>query len=205
MLQRIEGGADLMRPVMTVFIDGEAGTTGLGIRERLRATARHRAAQHRARAAQGSGAPSASSCADVDLVVLCLPDDAARETVPWSTAWAAAVRASSTPARRIGSRPAGSTALPNSHAGQARGHRGRERVANPGCYPTGAIALLRPLVEAGLIPADHPISVNAVSGYSGGGRTHDRGLRSRRRAGLRALRARLRAQARARDCRPMRA
>jgi N-acetyl-gamma-glutamyl-phosphate reductase len=49
--------------------------------------------------------------------------------------------------------------------------RSSERVANPGCYPTGAIALIRPLVDAGLVPADHPINVNAVSGYSGGGRS----------------------------------
>ena len=81
--------------------------------------------------------------------------------------------------------------------GQAAAIARRRRVSNPGCYPTGAIALIRPLVEAGLMPADYPVTVNAVSGYSGGGTQHDRGLRGRHGAGLRALRPRPRAQARA--------
>ena len=88
--------------------------------------------------------------------------------------------------------------FPEMDAGQTEAVRTARRVTNPGCYPTGAIALIRPLVEAGLLPADYPFTVNAVSGYSGGGRSMIEAYEAGDGAGLRALRPRLRAQARAR-------
>ena len=108
--------------------------------------------------------------ASVDLVVLCLPDAAARD--------AAALAASlggrtprlidASTAHRVD--PDWAYGFPELAPGQAARIAASRRVSNPGCYPTGAIALLRPLVEAGLLPPDHPVSVNAVSGYSGGGK-----------------------------------
>ena len=72
--------------------------------------------------------------------------------------------------------------FPELEPGQGRAIAGARRVSNPGCYPTGAIALIRPLVDAGLIPPDYPVAINAVSGYSGRRALDDRGLRERRRA-----------------------
>jgi N-acetyl-gamma-glutamyl-phosphate reductase len=106
----------------------------------------------------------------IDLVVLCLPDAAAREAVALIDGLGATsprVLDAST-AHRVA--PEWVYGFAEMTGGQREAIAGAKRVANPGCYPTGAIALLRPLVDAGLIPRDHPVTINAVSGYSGGGR-----------------------------------
>jgi N-acetyl-gamma-glutamyl-phosphate reductase len=149
-----------------VFIDGEAGTTGLQIRERL---------EGRADVELVSIDPDKRKDADArraainsaDAVILCLPDDAAREALTLIENAKVKVIDAST-AHRV---------APDwvyGFAEMAKEQRGAiakaKRVSNPGCYPTGFIALVHPLVEAGLVPRDWPISVNAVSGYSGGGK-----------------------------------
>jgi N-acetyl-gamma-glutamyl-phosphate reductase len=153
-----------------VFIDGEAGTTGLEIRERLAGVSSIEVksidpAKRKDRQAR------AQMLRDVDLVVLCLPDDAARETVALADelgADAPKIVDASTAHRVADGWVYGFAEMMPGHADAIKS---ATRVANPGCYPTGAIALLRPLVEAGVIEPDYPITVNAVSGYSGGGRT----------------------------------
>jgi len=153
-----------------IFIDGEAGTTGLEIRERL---ARVDAIEVRSidPALRKDAGARKAMLREVDLVVLCLPDEAAKETVALADELggeAPRILDAST-AHRVA--PGWVYGFPELDAAQAGKVREAKRVANPGCYPTGAIALVRPLVDAGLLPADHPVTVNAVSGYSGGGRS----------------------------------
>ncbi|TVR08355.1 MAG: N-acetyl-gamma-glutamyl-phosphate reductase [Salinarimonadaceae bacterium] len=158
-----------MSRVSKIFIDGEAGTTGLEIRQKLAGQPgielisidpeRRKDPQARA-----------DMMREADLVVLCLPDAAAKEAVAIMDglgADAPRVVDASTAYRVDPDWVYGFAELaPDQKARIAAA----KRVSNPGCYPTGAIALLRPLVEKGLLPRDYPVTVNAVSGYSGGGR-----------------------------------
>jgi N-acetyl-gamma-glutamyl-phosphate reductase len=158
------------RSPATVFIDGEAGTTGLELRHRLRelpgVAIKSIAADRRKDEGQ-----RLAMMREADLVVLCLPDEAARAAVGLIErlgAQAPRVVDAST-AHRVA--PGWTYGFPEMAPGQAAAVRRARRVSNPGCYPTGAIALIRPLIEAGVLPSDYPVTVNAVSGYSGGGRS----------------------------------
>lgn len=149
-----------------VFIDGDQGTTGLQIHERLRGradlklvtlpAAERKDAQRRAEAI--------NAC---DIAILCLPDSAAREAVGAIANPAVRVIDASSAHR---THPDWTYGFPEMSPGQAERIATAHRVTNPGCYPTGAVGLLRPLLQAGLVPGDYPVSIHAVSGYSGGGR-----------------------------------
>lgn len=149
-----------------VFIDGEAGTTGLQIRERL---------EGRSDITLVSIDPAKRKDADerkrllnsVDAVILCLPDDAAREAVSLIENDAVKVIDASTAYRVAQDWTYGFAEMAKDQRAKIAASK---RISNPGCYPTGFIALVRPLIEAGIVPRDWPLSVNAVSGYSGGGK-----------------------------------
>lgn len=153
--------------IAQVFIDGAAGTTGLEIRERLAGRPEIQVLllddQERKNPAKREEALNAA-----DFVILCLPDDAAREAVAMIRNNHTRVIDASTAFRTAPEWVYGFAEL---EPGQAAAIAEAPRVSNPGCYPTGFLALVRPLIRAGLIPHDYPLSVNAVSGYSGGGRS----------------------------------
>ncbi len=149
-----------------VFIDGDQGTTGLQVRHWLADRTdlrllqlppeRRKSAAHRAEALN-----------DCDVALLCLPDDAAREAVALVRRPGVRVIDASSAHRTA---PGWVYGLPELDAAQPGRIAAARRVSNPGCYPTGALALIRPLVDAGLVPADYPLVIHAVSGYSGRGR-----------------------------------
>jgi N-acetyl-gamma-glutamyl-phosphate reductase len=150
-----------------IFIDGEEGTTGLQIRERLEGRAElelihlpdERRKDKDARRDALNGA---------DIAILCLPDDAAREAVDLIDNPDTRVIDASTAYRVAEGWTYGFPELDRGHEATVAVAL---RVSNPGCYPTGAIGLIRPLVSAGILSSDHPVAINAVSGYSGGGKS----------------------------------
>ena len=150
-----------------VFIDGEAGTTGLQIRSRLhgRADIEFIRLDEKDRKDSKRREQALNEC---DLAILCLPDEAAHEAVALVRNPRVKVLDASS-AHRV--RPDWVYGLPEMSADQPRRIVEAQRVSNPGCYPTGVILLLRPLVQTGLVPREQPISVHAVSGYTGGGKS----------------------------------
>lgn len=150
-----------------IFIDGEHGTTGLQIRQRL-AGRQDIEVISIPEAERRNASLREEMLGSADIAILCLPDDASREAVAMLEGnHTTRVIDTSTAHRTDPTWIYGFAELEPSQRGLIAG---AHRVSNPGCYPTGAIALLRPLRLAGLLPADYPISVNAVSGYTGGGK-----------------------------------
>jgi N-acetyl-gamma-glutamyl-phosphate reductase len=166
--QQPRSGGATTKPA--VFVDGASGTTGLGIQERLGQQS-DVVVKSIAEDKRKDASAKRALMEEVDLVVLCLPDDAAKETVALIDSMGAAapkVLDASTAFRVASDWTYGFAELTPDQADKIRAAR---KVSNPGCYPTGAIALLRPLVDAAVLPADYPVTVNAVSGYSGGGKS----------------------------------
>jgi N-acetyl-gamma-glutamyl-phosphate reductase len=154
----------------TLFIDGEAGTTGLQIRDKLAGVPGVKISSLPAEARKDPAAKR-KLYADVDVVILCLPDEAAKEAAELIESMGEhgprVIDASS--AHRVAS--GWTYGFPELIAGQREAVAKARKVSNPGCHATGAIALLRPLADAGFIAKDMPVSVGSVSGYSGGGKS----------------------------------
>jgi N-acetyl-gamma-glutamyl-phosphate reductase len=150
----------------TVFIDGEAGTTGLQIRQRL-AERRDLAVLTIAAGRRRDVEARRELLNSADAVILCLPDDAAIEAVALVESNSVKVIDASSAHRTAAGWVYG---FPEMAAGQRQAIAASHRISNPGCWPTGFIALVRPLTSAGLVPTDWPVSVHGVSGYSGGGK-----------------------------------
>ena len=150
----------------TIFIDGEAGTTGLEIRERLkgRGELTFISLGEAERKDAGKRKEALNAC---DLAILCLPDEAAKEAVALIDNPAVKVIDASTAYRVANGWTYG---FPELRPGQRDAIMDSKRVSNPGCYPTGFLALVAPLVRAGIVPGYQAMTVNAVSGYSGGGK-----------------------------------
>ncbi|USI72098.1 N-acetyl-gamma-glutamyl-phosphate reductase [Sphingomonas morindae] len=152
--------------MVKVFVDGSVGTTGLEIVERL--SGRPDITLHLLdEARRKDAAARADALAEADIAILCLPDEAAREAVALAETLPVRFIDAST-AHRVD--PDWTYGFPELAPGHAARIAGARRVSNPGCYPTGFLALVAPLVREGLLPAGAPLTVHATSGYSGGGK-----------------------------------
>jgi N-acetyl-gamma-glutamyl-phosphate reductase len=150
---------------LNIFIDGDQGTTGLDLQNRLRG------GEFRIRTLPTSlrkdAAARRAALNECDIAILCLPDAAARDAVAMIESPSVRVIDASSAHRTS---PGWVYGLPELDARQGDRIASAPRVTNPGCYPTAAVALLRPLTDAGLLPTDYPLVIHAVSGYSGQGR-----------------------------------
>ncbi len=149
-----------------IFIDGAAGTTGLEIRERLAGRGEFSLMQL-SDAQRKDTRVRAGALNDADIVILCLPDEAARDAVALIENPAVRVIDASS-AHRVA--PDWVYGFPELEEDRRARIAQARRVSNPGCWPTGFLALVRPLVRAGIVPPDFPLTVSGVSGYSGGGK-----------------------------------
>ena len=150
-----------------IFIDGEHGTTGLQIRARLSGRDDLDILSI-PEAERRNPALRAERLAEADIAILCLPDEGARESIAMLEGNNSTRLIDTSTANRIN--PDWTYGFAEMDEGQAAAIASARFVANPGCYPTGGIGLIRPLVKAGILPTDYPVTVNAVSGYSGGGK-----------------------------------
>jgi len=150
-----------------IFIDGEHGTTGLQIRQKLAGRGHIEIISIPAEKRKDPAA-RAELLNAADIAILCLPDDAAKESVSLIANDTTRVIDAST-AHRVAD--GWTYGFPEMDKAQAEAIASAKRVANPGCWPQGPIAVLRPLIKAGLLPADYPVTVNGISGYTGGGRS----------------------------------
>jgi N-acetyl-gamma-glutamyl-phosphate reductase len=150
-----------------IFIDGEHGTTGLQIRTRLGAR-NDLALLSIPEAERRNRGLREEMLSEADIAILCLPDDASREAVDMLNGRNSTRIIDTSTAFRV--HPDWAYGFAELDGTQRAKIAGSRLVANPGCYPTGAISLIRPLVVAHMLPADYPVSVNAVSGYTGGGK-----------------------------------
>jgi len=149
----------------TIFIDGQAGTTGLEITSRLQARADLNLLHLNDTQRKDEGARRAC-LQDSDVAILCLPDDAAREAVTLADGQTRILDASTA----FRTAPDWAYGLPEMATEQRQAISGAGLVSNPGCYPQGFILMTRPLIEAGILAAETALRCHAVSGYSGGGR-----------------------------------
>ena len=149
-----------------IFIDGEAGTTGLQIRARLDKRADLEFIRLGDDLRKDAGARK-GALNSADIVILCLPDDAAKEAAALIENPSVRVIDASSAHRTT---PGWTYGLPEMSDRQRQEISGATRITNPGCYPTGAISLIKPLVREGILPSGWPVTINAISGYSGGGK-----------------------------------